>query len=261
MADQYLDQAIALLALPDLDETAVHEVRVLMKQLRGLVRLYGGDELKPVVREINVVLRDVAKVFAARRDAHVLAETLEQVARRSNRRVATELRRILQEVTLQTADVLPELEPQSLVADLQRVRELWRQRLQQPDDEFLADALARSYRRNRREGREALRQRETHAMHDWRKRVKYFYYQLGVLNTADEWLQQQKDMLRKLGSLLGKVHDLDVLDEYLWTTDATDLVLLRHISKRRVRLVKKINALYLRVFAHPAKRYRRKLET
>ncbi len=261
MADRYLDQAIALLSLPQMDEDAVHDLRVLMKQLRGLVRLYRGDDAKPVIRTINVVLRDVAKVFSARRDALVLAETLEQVARRSNRRVASELQQILREVTQQVADVQPVLEPLALVTELQRVRALWHQHLQQPDSEFLLDALARSYRRNRREGRAALRQRDTHALHDWRKRVKYFGYQLGVLEVQDAWLQQQKEMVRRLGSLLGKVHDLDVLDDYLWSRDRVDVNLLGQLGKRRARLVKQIRALYRRIFAHPAKRFRRKLDT
>lgn len=261
LADRYLDESIALLALPYMDEEAVHDLRVLMKQLRALTRLYSSHGARTVMTGINSVLRDVARVFSAQRDAHVLVETLEQVASASDRTVAARLREISREMTEQTGAVTQDMSPANLIADLQWVRSRWRL-LQRDDAAFLTDALTRSYRRCRKTGRMALRRREPHELHEWRKRVKYFYYQLSVVEMADPWLTGQKEQLRRLGSMLGKVHDLDVLEQYLCASAwGNQPQLLRRIHQRRVRLVKKAKALYVHAFSQSSKSYRRKLET
>jgi hypothetical protein len=260
MAGRLIDQAVVLLDQPELDGAAVHDVRVLMKQLRGLVRLYRDTGHTDVIKRINAILRDVAQVFSTRRDAHVLVETLQSVASASDKAVALQLQRIIEEVAEQTRDAMPDLEPQHLIGDLEAVRVLWRSELeQQGDADFLPAALRRSYRKNRKMGRQALKARDIEVLHDWRKYVKYLYFQLGVLEPENDWLERQRTMLRKLGSLLGKVHDLDMLNDYLCANTEADPRLLRAVHKRRVRLIKKVNALYGRAFVHSSRNFCRKL--
>jgi len=263
LADGYIDQAVSHLKAPPLDEDAVHNVRVATKQLRGLVRLYRKSKADPsqdeVAIRINSVLRDVAKVFSSQRDAHVLEQTLHQVAKRSDKATARQLMSIRDEVMWQTADALPDMTPARLTEQLEAVRELWHSTLVRKDDAML-DALARFYRRGRRDGWEALSSRDVHLLHQWRKRVKYLYYQLAAWPGATDWRSSQLESLRLLGSLLGKVHDLDVLSDYLQEGGQDTAPLLRQMHKRRVRMMKKIRRLYSRAFAHTKKDFRRKMQ-
>lgn len=258
LANDYISEAIALLNRDTLDEEAVHDIRVLMKRLRGLLRLYRDAGCKAEVAQLNPVLRDVARTFAAQRDSHVLADTLRAMAVRANRSVARQLRAILRELEQQTAAAAPELSPGQLAADLVWVRSFWHEHLTSVNEKALLDALTGLYHRNRRQGREALRLRDKTVLHDWRKRVKYLYYQLCAL---PGFLKGERcddiEALRRLGSLLGKIHDLDVLADYLDEEGHDHTGISRMVFKRRARLVKKVRRLYQRLFSRSSKEFRR----
>lgn len=259
LSDGYIDEAIALLQKDTLDETAVHDIRVLMKRLRGLLQLYRMAGERNVVAQLNPVLRDVARTFAAQRDSHVLADTLQQMMGRANKTLARELRSIRAELTQQTAAVAPELSAEKMAQDLVWVRSVWHTSFESIGEQALLDALAQYYRRNRRQGREALRLRDETVLHDWRKRVKYLHYQLCALPMAHDGFADDLERMRKLGSLLGKVHDLDVLMEYLRSEGYQHHKIRRLVQKRRVRLVKQIRRLYRRLFTPKTKDFRRKI--
>ena len=261
LADGYIAEAIAILHREQMDEESVHDIRVLMKRLRGLLRLYSDAGKREVVKEVSPVLRDVARTFAAQRDSHVLAETLQEVIRKASKQVARQLRDILSELERQTADVQLELSPDKMATDLVWVRTVWHEKLDTVNEKDLLEALARYYRRNRRQGREALRLRDKAVLHDWRKRVKYFYYQLCAL-PPQQGVAYHEDMesLRLLGSLLGKVHDLDVLAAYLRTEGHENEPVRHLVTKRRVRLVKKIRRLYNELFFRSTRQFRKMIE-
>jgi CHAD domain-containing protein len=99
-------------------------------------------------------------------------------------------------------------------------------------------------------------------LHDWRKRVKYFYYQLCALPPQKGVsYHEEMEALRLLGSLLGKVHDLDVLAAYLRTEGHENEPVRRLVTKRRVRLVKKIRRLYDELFFRSTRQFRKMIES
>ena len=259
LSDGYIAEALSLLQKESLDEAAVHDIRVLMKRLRGLLRLYVPAGKRDIVKQLNPVLRDVARSFAAQRDSHVLLETLQQVEGRATRTVARQLRQIVRELDQLTAAVSPELSAEKMAEDLVWVRALWHEELAGLDEATLQDSLARSYRRNRKQGRESLKLRDKEVLHDWRKRVKYLYYQMCALPAGDDNFSAEMERMRKLGSILGKVHDLDILTVYLLAQGYENEHIMRLISKRRVRLVKKIRRLYRKLFFRTTKEFRRKI--
>lgn len=260
LALDYLSEAIAILNRDTLDEDAVHDVRVLMKRLRGLLRLYRHAGRKEEVAQLNAMLRDVARTFAAQRDFHVLSQTLQTMAGGASRPVARQLQVILGELEQQTAEVAPELAPEQLAADLAWVRSCWLEQLATVEEKALWRSLLRLYRRNRRQGRKALRLRDEAVLHDWRKQVKYLYYQLCALPVfVDGPRTDDMEALRKLGSLLGKIHDLDVLADYLTQESYEDEQIRRLVRKRRTRLVKKVRRLYQRLFSRSSRKFRQLL--
>ncbi len=259
LSDGYIAEALALLQQDALDETAVHDIRVLMKRLRGMLRLYVPAGKRDTVKELNAVLRDVARSFAAQRDSHVLEETLRQMIGRASRGVSRQLKQILQELNQQTADAVPELCPEKMADDLVWVRTVWYKEFAGLDENQLLSALADYYKSNRKQGREALKLRDKEVLHDWRKRVKYLYYQMCALPHSSEEMSMTLEQMRKLGSLLGKVHDLDVLTVYLAGLGYDNNHITRLIRKRRVRLVKKIRRLYRKLFCRTTKEFLRKM--
>lgn len=258
LSNHYFDTAADLLQRDTLDPEAIHDIRVLMKRLRGLLRLYAVAGQRAEADQLNPVLRDIAKAFAGQRDAHVLADTLGQCARNAGKRLAARLLAI-RDGLQQDADetVAPDLV--ALRNQLAWAQQQWNAWFAEQDDQRLLDALAQHYRRNRKQGREALRLRDQEVLHDWRKRVKYLHYQLCALPDASLHHDDLLQRTRKLGSLLGKVHDLDVLVDYLQQQHLDDPDIHRLLAKRRTRLVKKIRRLYRRIFQQPTREFRKRI--
>lgn len=259
LSNNYFDTAADLLQRDTLDADAIHDIRVLMKRLRGLLRLYAVAGQRAEAGQLNPVLRDVAKAFAGQRDAHVLADTLSQCARNAGKSVAPRLLAIRDDLRRDEAAIAVEPDVAALQQALVWAQEQWNAWFVDQDDESLLDALARHYRRNRKQGREALRLRDREVLHDWRKRVKYLHYQLCALPDAEARFDGLLQRTRKLGSLLGKVHDLDVLVDYLQQQGLDDPDIHRLLAKRRTRLVKKIRRLYRRVFQRPTREFRNRI--
>lgn len=258
LSNHYFATAADLLQQDALDPDAIHDIRVLMKRLRGLLRLYAVAGQRAEADQLNPLLRDVAGAFAGQRDAHVLAETLLQLTHSASKPVAMRLLAIrdgLQDDSVAAED--PDVS--ALVNELAWAQQQWNAWFVDQDDDSLLDALARHYRRNRKQGREALRLRDREVLHDWRKRVKYLHYQLCALPDAEARFDGLLQRTRKLGSLLGKVHDLDVLADYLEQQHGYDSDIRRLLAKRRTRLVKKIRRLYRRLFSRPTREFRKRI--
>jgi len=259
LSNHYFDTVADLLQRDTLDPEAIHDIRVLMKRLRGLLRLYAVAGQRAEADQLNPVLRDTAKAFAGQRDAHVLADTLSQCALNASKSVAARLLAIRDDLQRDAAAVEAQPDVTALRQALVRTQEQWNAWFADQDDQRLLGALARHYRRNRRQGREALRLRDQEVLHDWRKRVKYLHYQLCALPDASLHHDDLLQRTRKLGSLLGKVHDLDVLVDYLQQQHLDDPGIHRLLAKRRTRLVKKIRRLYRRIFQRPTREFRNRI--
>lgn len=260
LAEGGLVQAIALLERPGQDAVAVHDLRVLMKRLRGLLRLYRGRVPFRIRTEMNGLLRDLARQFAAQRDAQVLLETLANLVERYRYPDAAWLQRIRADLQQKNATTVAAPALSAAVQTLRQVQTRWQTELRQADGDFCGEALVESYRRCRREGRVALQPLAIHRLHAWRKPVKYLGYQLAVVAVPGESLQQQGESLRRLGSLLGKVHDLDVLALYLHEQADVPARIHRHLLAQRTRLLKKIRVLFADAFPWRGRAYRQILD-
>lgn len=259
LSNHYFEAAADLLQRDTLDADAIHNIRVLMKRLRGLLRLYAVAGQRAEADQLNPVLRDIAKAFADQRDAHVLADTLDQCACNAGKVIAVRLLAIRDDLQRDAGGVKTQPDLAALRQTLVWAQAHWNIWFAHQDDRRLLDALAYHYRRNRKQGREALRLRDREVLHDWRKRVKYLHYQLCALPDASLHHDDLLQRTRKLGSLLGKVHDLDVLVDYLQQQQLDDPDIHRLLAKRRTRLVKKIRRLYRRVFQRPTREFRNRI--
>lgn len=231
IARERLDDAIARLeglggGSPDEIETSVHEVRKHTKELRGLIRLIRPD-LGDEYPRANRALRKAAEQLSSIRDAQALLGTFEDLtaADAGAGGQAPELESIRGAQAAKAAKAAKSVDDDDrrVARARKRLTEVRRRaaRWDIPGGfEALGPGLERTYRRGRKGLRRARRQPTDDRMHEWRKRVKYLWYQVRLLEaTAPSVLAPLVDRLDDLGDALGDDHDLAVLVHGLETED------------------------------------------
>jgi CHAD domain-containing protein len=196
----------------------LHDARKRLKKARAGLRLLRkslGD--RAYTRE-NLALRDAARPLAEVRDAKILLETSDALARRA---------------APAEARVLRAMRP-ALVADLKaarrtlvRGRALKRARRELKDARerigtmsvgrhggpMLGAGLTRVYRAGRDAFDEARARPTTENLHEWRKQVKYLWHLLQVLEPIRRAvIRKWAERAHRLSDRLGLDHDLAVLE-------------------------------------------------
>jgi len=199
---------------------AVHDVRKRCKKLRGLLRLV--RPAFPGFAAENAALRDIARLLGGTRDASVLQQTFDAVARGE---AAASLDPAAL-ASLRTRLAPPEQE--GAAVDLDALFAEARTRLEEVGTraagwslradgwDALAPGLTDSYARARRARKLAAAKPTTERHHDWRKRVKDHWYHTRLLRRIQPAeLDPRSERARELSELLGHHHDLHVLEEAL----------------------------------------------
>jgi len=255
-------------------DEAVHEARKDMKKLRSVLRLARGELGGKLYREQNAAIRDAARGLAGVRDAQVVIEALDTLAKEGGaelpmgavkalRAALVQRRRELKAGSAGRADAAAEA-----IAALRKVRE---QVDEWPLDSHGFDAvepgLRRIYRQGRRRFRDARKKPTTENLHEWRKRVKDLWYHQQLLTFVwPELLKPAADEAHRLSELLGEDHDLAVL------ADAVDIhaeavpdgddrsAIHRVIAARRSKLQKEACGLGRRAYAERPKAFIRRID-
>lgn len=209
-----LDTADALIATLDgvakHEAHAIHDARRRLKELRALTSILerGKDERR--------FFRHAGRLLSNARDTKAILEAFDRLRERFESewkpRQYQQIRGALKQRTAAPIDA-------SAMEDLRRALIVARGRIaawaiDQMGRADLWRALARSYRRARREMRRALDERTPEAIHEWRKRVKTHWYHAQFLTeVAVMPADPRLDALQKLSRTLGRHHDLVLLDE------------------------------------------------
>ena len=227
IALEQIDEALTELERGPLDVGEyIHQLRVKMKKLRALVRLYRFENEK-WYRSENNWFRTFAQEFAGPRDADVAVHTCEAILNRCQEsKTAFEFQPIM---SLLERARDREFESDSSATDLERIRELLSQSrtrvLEWPVKKLKADIVVNSFARTYSRGWKAQQHCEItphpEAWHEWRKRVKYQRYQWELLQGL--WPKMTnliRHELHRLSDLLGEVHDLT---EFVNTLERLDI--------------------------------------
>lgn len=215
MLGELCDFVIAQLSGPA-DETAVHEARKALKQARAVLRLARPGLPSARYRMENAALRDAGRLLSDLRDSAVLIATAQTIAAdlaaadgagsaldgligrlqaEHDARVAAEAGHVVAATDILTA-VQGRLDGLAIAGDAA----------------VLQAGVGRVYRDGRRLYRLIYTAEHPHAIHEWRKQVKYLWNQLRVLTPI--WplpLTALNEALHALSDLLGDEHDLAVL--------------------------------------------------
>jgi len=251
-------------------QRAIHEARVCFKRIRALLRLIYG-EIGPAIYKLeNRVYRDAGRQLSAARDTVVVADTLEELVDQANRYLDEPgikvLRKRLRRLRADQGGNGAQMPP--LTEELR----LARQRVEEwplDNDRFgtLGFGLKRVYKRGRRYYGITRVEGTVENFHEWRKQVKYLWYQMSVLNPVwPKTLGTLANELGKLADYLSEDHDLAVLREraihqsqmLIDTSEIDKLVVL--INHRRLQLQNRATALGSRIFAEKPKTFVGRIE-
>jgi CHAD domain-containing protein len=254
-------------------DEAVHEARKCFKKVRALLRLVRPAISKQHYRDENTVFRDAARPLTEVRDAKILIETMDKVAKHfadrvrghsfavARKELMTHLRKVRKRVlndehafTVVKTAVKGALERLEGWAD---VPDRW---------SSVGDGVQKVYAQARQAFAEVRAEPTVPKLHEWRKQVKYLCYQLEMLRPVWpamlEPLAMQAD---HLGQLLGDDHDLAVLRQVV-THDPERFgreegvgLLVALIDRRREELEEEANLLGHRLFQDSPKVFARRL--
>ena len=236
IALERIDKALGQLTNPSFDrDKAVHDARKTCKRLRSVLRLIRDEVGYDYYRRENLRFRDASRLLAPARDSWVMVETLDGLIEWFNQFDPTQLPiDFPSEITLPVSaddfnhlrDKLLErhqthsrqvLETDAVPQYIASVREArlnvatWP--IQQESFDAIAGGLHRVYKRGCVRMAHAAQETNAETLHDWRKRVKYLWYQLEVIQPIwPTMLIELAESLHTLSSLLGDEHDLAELN-------------------------------------------------
>jgi CHAD domain-containing protein len=218
-ARHFIWRAARALVSPGLSDTAVHDARKDLKRARTALRLLRPALEERIYRRENALLRDVAHMLNAVRDAKVLTQTLQSLRRnyralrgdahtarlqRTLRVDQAQLRRLQREHPAQLTRAREDLE--------QLCRRVTEWRVGTDGWSVLGPAFKRIYKAGRRARPITSAHPTDGALHEWRKQVKYLRYALEMLApTRSRRVARLARQAKQLTDRLGEAHDLAML--------------------------------------------------
>ncbi|NNE46332.1 MAG: CHAD domain-containing protein [Rhodothermales bacterium] len=218
----------------------IHKIRVASKRLRAYWILAAPAVGKPVAKEHAGDLRNAARTLSGPRDDFVRTEVLTELAdgaRKKDRRaislIRDELFGSLLPANLSPTEIGALGLEQTLLRDATRWDEARMALEGRDDDDLVRQGFQRTFARARDAASIALDLDTATGYHRWRRWVKYTYYQYSwVALDGDRPASTIEKRIKRLGSLLGRLHDIHQLQDDL---DARSLRASSPRAFRRVR--------------------------
>lgn len=235
-------------------DDAVHDVRVLGKELRALLSLAAGGLAEKQYESVTADVKAVGDALGTARDAAVGAALLDGLEGDVNEDALADARNGLErDEPTDAASVALESVRGDLTALLKTdfdLREL--------GFDVLRDGLTLVYRRGRKRRKRVLEEPTAERFHRWRVAAKAHGSQVRLV--AGAWpgpLDARAEEVRRLGHLLGDAHDHAVLEARL---DSHDPV-AEALEVRRAEREAEALALGARVYAEKPTRFTGRIET
>lgn len=274
IVEEQIDGARAQLHREDDFNEAIHEARKRFKRIRAVLRLARGTLKEKTYRTDNRYFRDQGRLLSQVRDSAVNVETMDLLRRRYGIQMKDKgFVRMRQSLAGEHRSALKtyvqdEQGRSEMVASLIRAREraqAWR--LDASDFSLFEGGLKRIYRRGRAEMRAARGNPTTENFHAWRKRVKYLWHHMQVLQPL--WPAQMEAMggeCDRLADRIGEEHDLAVLmaspivKEFVEESGSCADLLASIVSRERDRRRRAALPLGDRIYAESPARFVERVE-
>lgn len=259
-----LDKMLAGVTEADVDEV-IHDTRTGMKRMRAFLSLVRSSIGKSAYRMANAQSKALAGALSGSRDARVLLDTVELLLsevedRECRARLRDPFYQNYSRASEITGGIQPLIDARKRLRSLQHKARHWR--LKRYDYHALMQAIEAQYGLGRAHWLQVQQHPEAEELHEWRKEVKRFYYQVSLLFPCGK--KTLRARLKELGEYLGQLHDLHILLEYVasnrplfWTEDLVHLELAA--QHREQVLMDLIWRLAPKAYGEPAPSYSRKL--
>lgn len=264
IVQEQIDGAVgSLQSIDDDPHEAIHDARKRFKKVRAVIRLV-RDELGPdVYRRENVCYRDAGRALSTIRDSYVRVVTVDALVGHFGDHLdddafqETRQRLLDDHHTLSRRLVAQEEVPAQVIATIEEARpRIKALPIKREDYGAIGDGLHRVYKRGYRGLSNAYEEPLPQNFHEWRKRAKYLWYHVRILNPLwpgffDEWADQIHD----LSDYLGDAHDFAELRAHievhpdLCPDDSERELLLGLVDRRRAELEAAAHPLGRRIYA------------
>jgi CHAD domain-containing protein len=211
----YNDSAAGFLQRRSNIHENIHQARLCFKRIRSLLRLGRNVFGEHIYKELNTFYRDQSRMLSQFRDITALIEISQsfQKSRRSEstRSLLTRFRNGLlkQRKELMAGIEIENAKKQVVDSLVQKKQILDKLHLIDHPSSDLGKGLQRVYKSGKNLYNATLKETNDHNMHEWRKQVKYMWYQLVILTPL--WpgiFNALSKQTQTLSQLLGKHHDL-----------------------------------------------------
>jgi CHAD domain-containing protein len=222
IAGLYNRQALKQLMAPPRDYENIHQARLCFKRLRSMIRMgrYGIDENE--YDRLNVFYRDRGRALSELRDLTVISETLKSIIKTRDSKEEREFlirfrARIIDKRRKDQGKAVLDDARQEVIHRLSKMQGQisdWKVEKEKPDIFLLG--LKNTFSEARKQYKNLRSGFSDHQLHDWRKQVKYFWYQLELISGL--WPPLLKVWIKELKTLaqgLGRHHDLVLLETAL----------------------------------------------
>jgi len=247
---ELFDEALSHMARRAEDfEDGIHRTRTSLKRIRAVLRFGRGEIGASVLRRENTAMRNLGASLADLRDGAVRLQTLGRIRTDFSTVLAADAFSRLNESMSERY----RLEERMFQLDVSRLNGVvhslqsararylaWGTSIDNAGGGFgqLAPGIGTTYRAGKRAMTVAFRRPTPEAFHEWRKQVKYFRYQMEMLEPI--WpalLAPTAEAAHQLSDLLGMDHDLWVLaqgveGEFLAATSLAERTVLGALIER-----------------------------
>lgn len=195
---------------------SVHEIRKSFKKIRAILRMVRYELGHHSYKSKNIIFRDLGRILAPLRDSDVFIGTWQYLSpalkgKISHQQISGTMRKIKNR---QKKILYSFMKDKSTLTMLKRTlqqekSEISNLPLEKNDFSLFHKGILRIFERGRNEMKQAQLLRTTKNLHNWRKRVKYLWYHIQLLqNIWPGVLSEYEAILKELADILGEEHDL-----------------------------------------------------
>ncbi|MCP9199787.1 CHAD domain-containing protein [Gramella sp. GC03-9] len=202
---------------------AVHDIRKRLKKLRALARLVRDELGEDNYKSINIYFRDLGRELSDLRDLTAHIETVGILRERYGDHLYVNFfNSIIKKIETERDEMEKQLKEENffdihLPEKLKHAqKELVKWPIENNEINIILPSIRRVYKRGRKAMLKAFDEPGKEIYHEWRKRVKYLWYQILLLQESwPEIFSTMEAEVHLLADYLGDDHDLMVLRDKL----------------------------------------------
>ncbi|WP_089661077.1 CHAD domain-containing protein [Christiangramia echinicola] len=197
---------------------AIHDIRKRFKKLRALARLVRDEMGEENYKKINIYFRDLGREISDLRDLTAHLETIALLNERYGKHIYVNFFSTLHKQIEKERDTMEkELRESNFFSEhlVDKLKQAQKELLKWPvhnnDIQIILPSIKRVYKRGKKALEKSYKNPTKENFHEWRKRVKYLWYQTLLLqDTWPQFFETLELELHELADFLGNDHDLMV---------------------------------------------------